>query len=91
MFGPRQPAELHQRLSGIEQALTDLVVTGQQTGELRAADPAVVSLAGQALVYGLSQVIADGYLPPEGAEQLAEQVLDTFGLGIINSTDSRGA
>jgi hypothetical protein len=51
----------------------------------------VVGLAGQALVYGLSQMIVDGYLPPERAEQLAEQVLDTFGLGTINSADSQGA
>ncbi|MEV0372949.1 TetR/AcrR family transcriptional regulator [Streptomyces sp. NPDC050636] len=87
VFGAGQPAELHQRLSGIEQTLTDLIVAGQQAGVLRDGDPAVMGLAGQALVYGLSQMIIDGYLPPEQAEQLAEQVLDTFGLGIVNSTD----
>ncbi|REK89310.1 TetR/AcrR family transcriptional regulator [Streptomyces inhibens] len=90
VFGSRQPTELRQRLSGIEQALTGIIVAGQQAGELRAGDPAVVGLAGQALVYGLSQMIVDGYLPPEQAEQLAEQVLDTCGLGIVNSADFQG-
>lgn len=90
VFGAGQPAELHQRLAGIEQLLTGLIVAGQQTGELRAGDPAVVGLAGQALVYGLSQMIIDGYLPPERAEQLTEQILDTFGLGIVNSPPTSG-
>lgn len=89
VFGPAQPDELHGRLCGIEQAVTGIIVAGQQAGELRAGDPAVVGLAGQALVYGLSQMIVDGYLPPDQAEQLAEQVLDTFGLGVVNSAESR--
>lgn len=42
-----------------------------------------MGLAGQALVYGLAQMIVDGYLPPEKAEGLAVQVLDTFGQGIM--------
>ena len=55
---------------------------------LRPGDPAVVGLAGQVVVYGLSQMILDGYLPPEKAEELAAQVLETFGLGIANSSES---
>ncbi len=90
VFGAEQPTELHQRLSGIEQALTGIIVAGQQAGELRAGDPAVVGLAGQALVYGLSQMIVDGYLPADRAEQLAEHVLDTFGLGVVAFTEPSG-
>ncbi len=45
----------------------------------------MVGLAGQALVHGLSQMIVDGYLPPESADRLDEQVLDSFGLGVANS------
>ncbi|WP_314173998.1 TetR/AcrR family transcriptional regulator [Streptomyces winkii] len=91
VFGAARPPELHERLSSVETALTDIIVEGQRTGELRAGDPAVVGLAGQALVYGLSQMIVDGYLPPDQAEHLAVQVLDTVGLGIANSPDVRGS
>ncbi|WP_055700175.1 MULTISPECIES: TetR/AcrR family transcriptional regulator [Streptomyces] len=90
VFGPRRPAELDARLSAIEEALTGFIVADQRAGELRAGDPAVVGLAGQALVYGLSQMIVDGYLPPERAEHLAEQVLDTFGLGVVNYARYQG-
>ncbi|MFJ9413931.1 TetR/AcrR family transcriptional regulator [Streptomyces sp. NPDC101227] len=91
VFGERQPDELHQRLSGIERFLTDIIVADQKAGVLRPGDPAIVGLAGQAVVYGLSQMIVDGYLPPDGAERLVEQVLDTFGTGIANTPDSQGS
>ncbi|MFJ9851555.1 TetR/AcrR family transcriptional regulator [Streptomyces sp. NPDC101150] len=91
VFGERRPDELHQRLSGIERFLTDIIVADQEAGVLRPGDPAIVGLAGQAVVYGLSQMIVDGYLPPDGAERLVEQVLDTFGTGIANSPDSQGS
>ncbi|BDM69846.1 hypothetical protein HEK616_33330 [Streptomyces nigrescens] len=84
VFGDSRPAELHQRLSDIERSLADIIVADQKAGVLRTGDPEIVALAGQAIVYGLSQMIVDGYLPPDRAEQLAEQVLDTFGLGIAN-------
>ncbi|MFI6771129.1 TetR/AcrR family transcriptional regulator [Streptomyces sp. NPDC050355] len=90
VFGDSQPAELHQRLSDIERAFTDIIVADQKAGVLRPGDPATVGLAGQAVVYGLSQMIVDGYLPPDRAELLAEQVLDTFGTGIANSPGSTG-
>ncbi len=83
VFGAAQPAELHQRLSAIERMLTDVIVAGQRAGVLRDGDPAVLGLAGQALVYGLSQMIVDGYLPPEHADRLAGKVLDAFGLGLL--------
>ncbi|MFI8854674.1 TetR/AcrR family transcriptional regulator [Streptomyces sp. 891-h] len=88
VFGGSQPAELHQRLSDIERVFTEIIVADQEAGVLRPGDPEIVGLAGQAVVYGLSQMIVDGYLPPDRAEQLAEQVLDTFGLGIANLPDS---
>ncbi|MFF1902860.1 TetR/AcrR family transcriptional regulator [Kitasatospora sp. NPDC058218] len=79
----RQP-ELRQRLSGIDEALIEFIVADQEAGRLRPGDPALVGLAGQALVYGLAQMIVDGYLPAEKAEELAEQVVDTFGQGVGN-------
>lgn len=84
VFGSRRPPELDDRLSGIEETFAGIVREDQRTGALRDTDPEVVALAGQALVYGLSQMIVDGYLPPDRAEELAERVLDTFGVGIAN-------
>ncbi|MFI9328975.1 TetR/AcrR family transcriptional regulator [Kitasatospora sp. NPDC052868] len=79
----RQP-ELEQRLAGIDQAYAGFIAADQEAGRLRPGDPEMVGLAGQALVYGLSQMIIDGYLPVGEAEKLAAQVLDTFGQGIAN-------
>lgn len=84
VFGASRPVELRQRLSDIERALADIIVADQEAGVLRPGDPALVGLAGQAIVYGLSQMIVDGYLPPDRAEQLAVQVLDMLGFGIAN-------
>ncbi|MFE0102386.1 TetR/AcrR family transcriptional regulator [Streptomyces sp. NPDC059009] len=82
VFGPAQPDGLQHRLIGIERSFTEMLVEGQRLGELREGDPEVMRLTAQAVVYGLSQMIVDGYLPPDQA--LAEQILDTFGLGIVN-------
>ncbi|MFJ6620156.1 TetR/AcrR family transcriptional regulator [Kitasatospora sp. NPDC091335] len=79
----REP-ELREQLDGIDRALMDLIVADQEAGRLRPGDPALVGLAGQALVYGLAQMIVDGYLPAGRAEELAGQVLDTFGQGVAN-------
>ncbi|MFC0599792.1 TetR/AcrR family transcriptional regulator [Streptomyces palmae] len=84
VFTATQPPELRRRLSGIEQGLTDVILADQEAGRVRPGDPALVGLAAQALVYGLSQMIVDGYLPAENAERLAEQVLDTIGPSITN-------
>ncbi len=79
----REPA-LREQLDGIDRALADVIAADQEAGRLRPGDPALVGLAGQALVYGLAQMIVDGYLPAGRAEELAAQVLDTFGQGIAN-------
>ncbi|MER5353115.1 TetR/AcrR family transcriptional regulator [Kitasatospora sp. NPDC002551] len=85
VFAPAPQPELLERLSGIDRAYTEVIVADQAAGLLRPGDPAVVGLAGQALVYGLAQMIVDGYLPVEKAEQVVGQVLDTFGRGIANT------
>ncbi|GAA1956070.1 TetR/AcrR family transcriptional regulator [Kitasatospora viridis] len=79
----REPA-LREQLDGIDKLFAEVIVTDQEHGRLRPGDPALVALAGQALVYGLVQMIVDGYLPTDQAEQLAVQVIDTFGYGVAN-------
>ncbi|WP_369184530.1 TetR/AcrR family transcriptional regulator [Streptomyces sp. Y1] len=76
--------ELRDQLEFFDRALTGQVAADQAAGKLRPGDPEVVGLAGQALVYGLAQMIVDGYLPAEKAEELAVRVLDTFGEGVAN-------
>ncbi|MER7708425.1 TetR/AcrR family transcriptional regulator [Kitasatospora sp. NPDC097605] len=85
VFAPSPQPELRERLSGIDRAYTEVIVADQAAGLLRPGDPALVGLAGQALVYGLAQMILDGYLPAEKAEEVVAQVLDTFGRGIANT------
>ncbi|MFJ4797282.1 TetR/AcrR family transcriptional regulator [Kitasatospora purpeofusca] len=84
VFAPAPQPELRERLSGIDRAYTEVIVADQAAGLLRPGDPELVGFAGQALVYGLAQMILDGYLPAEKAEEVAAQVLDTFGRGIAN-------
>ncbi|MFI6157888.1 TetR/AcrR family transcriptional regulator [Kitasatospora sp. NPDC051170] len=86
MFAPEPPREpeLREQLEFIEREFTVLIVADQEAGRVRPGDPALVKLAGQALVYGLAQMIVDGYLPAAQAEELAERVLDTFRDGIAN-------
>ncbi|MFE7524951.1 TetR/AcrR family transcriptional regulator [Kitasatospora sp. NPDC057542] len=84
VFAASGEPELRAQLDGIDRALMDVIVADQEAGRLRPGDPALVGLAGQALVYGLAQMIVDGYLPAGKAEELAGQVLDTFGQGIAN-------
>ncbi|WP_406094740.1 TetR/AcrR family transcriptional regulator [Kitasatospora purpeofusca] len=84
VFAPAPQPELRERLSGIDRAYTEVIVADQAAGLLRPGDPELVGFAGQALVYGLAQMILDGYLPVEKAEEVAAQVLDTFGRGIAN-------
>nr|WP_272917993.1 TetR/AcrR family transcriptional regulator [Actinomadura rayongensis] len=79
-----QPApELHAGLAEIDRLVTGVVTSGQDAGELRAGDPGLVTLTSHALVYGLSQMIVDGFLPAEHADRLVDHVLDTFGAGIV--------
>ncbi|MGA5819328.1 TetR/AcrR family transcriptional regulator [Kitasatospora sp. NPDC094028] len=84
MFAASREPELSEQLDGIDQVFTLLILADQEAGLLRPGDPERLALAGQALVYGLAQMIVDGYLPAEKAEELADQVLDTFGQGIAN-------
>ncbi|WP_097238774.1 TetR/AcrR family transcriptional regulator [Streptomyces sp. 1331.2] len=84
VFTATREPELREQLDGIDRAFTDLIVADQEAGRLRPGDPALVALAGQALVYGLAQMIVDGYLPAEKAEEVAGRVLDSFGQGIAN-------
>ncbi|MEU9077467.1 TetR/AcrR family transcriptional regulator [Kitasatospora sp. NPDC004745] len=84
VFTASREPELREQLDGIDRALTGMIVADQEAGRLRPGDPLLVGLAGQALVYGLAQMIVDGYLPAEKAEELVVQVLDTFGQGIAN-------
>ncbi|MFJ4670181.1 TetR/AcrR family transcriptional regulator [Kitasatospora purpeofusca] len=84
VFAPAPQPERRERLSGIDRAYTEVIVADQAAGLLRPGDPELVGFAGQALVYGLAQMILDGYLPAEKAEEVAAQVLDTFGRGIAN-------
>jgi len=58
-----------------------LVKDAQDRGTMRAGDPAVLELAGVALVYGLTQLFLEGHLPREGAEELADAVIDVLGTG----------
>ncbi|MFJ4092941.1 TetR/AcrR family transcriptional regulator [Kitasatospora sp. NPDC089913] len=84
VFAPAPQPELRERLSGIDRAYTEVIVADQEAGLLRPGDPELVGFAGQALVYGLAQMVLDGYLPAEKAEEVAAQVLDTLGRGIAN-------
>ncbi|WP_019629309.1 TetR/AcrR family transcriptional regulator [Actinomadura atramentaria] len=63
--------------------ITAMIADAQRRGELRAADPALVLVAAQALVYGLSQMFVDGYLDAARADALIDQVIDLFGMGLL--------
>jgi len=65
-----------------EPEIVALIARAQRAGLLRAGSPEAVHRAAQALTYGLARMIVDGHLPREGAEALAESVLDVFGRGI---------
>ncbi|MBD0694340.1 TetR/AcrR family transcriptional regulator [Streptomyces sp. CBMA123] len=82
VFAADRDPRLREQLDGLDRAFTELVVADQAAGRVGAGDPGLVLLAGQALVYGLAQMIVDGYLPAERAEELVVQVLDTFRRGI---------
>ncbi|MEV6976419.1 TetR/AcrR family transcriptional regulator [Kitasatospora sp. NPDC093806] len=90
VFAPSPQPELRERLSGLDRAYTEVIVADQEAGLLKAGDPGLVGLAGQALVYGLVQMIVDGYLPAEKAEEVAGQVLDAFGRGIAGPAANPG-
>ncbi|MEU5881384.1 TetR/AcrR family transcriptional regulator [Spirillospora sp. NPDC047279] len=82
VYGPRRVPELRPYVDEVERLVGEVVAGGQRSGELRPGDPAVVALAGHALVYGLCQMIVDGFLPEDQVESLVDQVLDTIGIGL---------
>jgi hypothetical protein len=59
-----------------------LIARAQREGMVQSGPPEVIHLAAQALTYGLARMIVDGHLPREGAESIAESVLEVFGRGI---------
>lgn len=91
VFTASREPELREQLDGMDREFTGLIVADQEAGRLRPGDPVLVGLAGQALVYGLAQMIVDGYLPGERAEELAGQVLDTFGQGVAGGSANHQA
>lgn len=62
-----------------------LVAAAQTRGTMRAGDPAVLELAGAAMVYGLMQLFLEGILPSEGGEALADSVIDVLGRGFAGA------
>jgi AcrR family transcriptional regulator len=64
--------------------LQSIVVAGQERGQFREADPALVELTAKALSYGLARMVVDGHFPQWGvpqkdAERAVQRVLDLFG------------
>ncbi|MBO2453859.1 TetR/AcrR family transcriptional regulator [Actinomadura barringtoniae] len=83
LFGGTRTPVLEEGHRAFTQAVTDLIVTAQQQGELRQTDPDLIRLAALALVYGLSQMFVDNYLDSTQAETLIDQVTELFGLGVL--------
>lgn len=84
MDKPPSTATPEQRafLEGIAALNRSLVERAQEVGTARKGDPKVIELAGVAMARGLSAMFLDGSLPREGAEELAERVLDVLGHGL---------
>lgn len=83
VFTPARTPALEEGHRLFTEAITGVIIAGQQRGELRGADPDLVRIAAQALVYGLSQMFVDGYLDPARADTLINDVIDLFGLGVL--------
>ncbi|MFC9977502.1 TetR/AcrR family transcriptional regulator [Spirillospora sp. NPDC127200] len=91
VFGADRTPALEEWHRAFTRRVTELIVAGQERGELRRADPELVRIAAQALVYGLSQMFVDGYLDASRADALIDQVVDLFGLGVLApGGDARG-
>ncbi|MCP2342782.1 TetR/AcrR family transcriptional regulator [Actinomadura rupiterrae] len=83
VFGADRTPALEEGHRAVTQRITELIMAGQERGELRKADPELTRITAQALVFGLSQMFVDGYLDTGRAEALTGQVLDLFGLGVL--------
>lgn len=77
--------EERESLRAIHDRTSHLVAAAQSRGTMREGDPAVLELAGIALVYGLTQLFLEGLLPREGGEALAESVIDVLGSGFAGA------
>lgn len=64
-------------------AVRQMIIAGQRRGDLRDADPELIRIAAQALVYGLSQMFVEAYLDADRADTLVNQIIDLFGLGVL--------
>ncbi|TCO56032.1 TetR/AcrR family transcriptional regulator [Actinocrispum wychmicini] len=83
VFGADRTPALEQGHRAFTDSVIEMIVAGQRRGELRQADPELIRIAAQALVYGLSQMFVDDYLDVAQADQLINQVVDLFGLGVL--------
>lgn len=88
VYRPEDPDAQRAGAAEFGRFATEVVVAGQRAGELRAEDPATVTVAGHALVYGLSQMIVDGFVSPDQADEVVERVLDVFYRGVAAPPDS---
>ncbi|MQY08807.1 TetR/AcrR family transcriptional regulator [Actinomadura macrotermitis] len=83
LFGADRTPALEEGHRAFTDRITELIVAGQRRGELRQADPELIKIAAQALVYGLSQMFVDRYLDASRADTVIGQVIDLFGLGVL--------
>lgn len=81
LFGMDRTPAMEEGHRVFTHGIVEVIVAGQQRGELRQADPDLVRIAAQALVYGLSQMFVDGCLDASRADVVINQVIDLFGLG----------
>lgn len=83
LFGAERTPALEEGHRAFTQSITEMIAAGQARGELRHADPELIRIAAQALMYGLSQMFIDGYLDASPADVLINQVVDLFGVGVL--------
>ncbi|MFD4792454.1 TetR/AcrR family transcriptional regulator [Streptomyces anulatus] len=81
LFGAERTPALEEGHRAFTRSVIELIVAGQERGELRQAAPELIRIAAQALAYALSQMFVDYYLDASRAPTLINQVVDLFGLG----------
>jgi AcrR family transcriptional regulator len=85
---PGADDELAALASHAEASTVAVIEAAQAEGAVVDADPRVVALAGQALVYGLARLFLDGHLASHGIAdddmpELAVAVIDLLGTGLM--------
>ncbi|MGP3690919.1 TetR/AcrR family transcriptional regulator [Streptomyces sp. IBSNAI002] len=83
VFGTDRTSALEEGHRVFTDSVIEMITAGQLRGELRQADPELIRIAAQALVYGLSQMFIDGYVDASRADVMTDQVVDLFGLGVL--------